>query len=307
MDLDKINLDRSDKGYILNDDQITIIPEKKRMFFSSDVERCKVSGKSFYLKRVNPFEEELNGVNEMALGNAYNDLGVNSVVGYPVLQNKGHRYDTVKMLTQDVCKLKGLDVEIGSKVLSELDKKYPYKRTSSWEIVRNSRVKGDLLEIMTEECYNKLVNMHLLDNLTTNCDRHSNNYFFVKSKGSDKWEDIVTIDHEYLGVVEYECVGGNTYECIENYVKNKHSMIMPMDTHKELSHSHRIKSINQMIDKGKLSDQNIALLRNATEYDLLGAYDKILNKYQINSETLDYYRRLIDGLWEYNRKNLTLR
>lgn len=305
MNLDDVPLDRSSKGYILDNGQLKSVLHRQ---VHTGIVKCKIRDKIFYLKDTVPFNAKLEGLNEIVLGKVYNDKGINSNISYPVLQEERSRYDSVKVLSQDISKLKGMDVKIADKAIGKVFDKYLLaNQVSPWEILNNPTAKSEMLEYVTEECFNKIISMHLLDNLLTSADRHSNNYFMVRNKGSEKWEDIIAIDHSYLDIIDNGRICETPAESIKEYVKAQHIFIMPMDIRAHTSHRNRIQLINKLLDGGKLADENVELIKNALEYDLIGVYDKEIHKHGLKSRELDYDRELMARIWEYNREQVALR
>jgi len=162
---------------------------------------------------------------------------------------------------------------------------------------------------MTEECYNKFVNLFLLDSLVTGIDRHGENYKFIKNKNSKLWEDVIALDHELLSISDFMRLydyNGSSKDRFQDFLTDVKDTYYPFDYEKFISHRDRIKKINSLIASGDLSPESIAFLKSATEYDYPKIYRDVHKEYLLTTGT-DYNYDMISRLWDYNRETLELR
>jgi hypothetical protein len=134
----------------------------------------------------------------------YNDLGI---LNPPVLPlQKGNDYKT---FTQDLKTLKNLEITQACDV-PQLGYLHKHRLiTYKWQVLHNQRLRDYYLSFMTEECFNELVSLFLVDELKTDNDRHNENFFLYKKRTSDKYEGVFAIDSAGFVVFfarEYPCV-----------------------------------------------------------------------------------------------------
>ena len=149
---------------------------------------------------------------------------------------------------------------------------------------------------MTEECFEELITIMLLDELRTDPDRHWGNYFMYATKGSNKYEGIIPIDLEFGSV--FESLTFERFLHVDTY--NAYSIYSCRDSEK--NYATRINDILKLIHDGKLTQKQIEIIKKALEYGLDDEFEKVVNNFKLKkimgtSETVYSMHRL----WEYNR------
>ena len=172
LDLEKRKLQREPDGfYSSKDEKVSDIQQDNRFM------TCLIDGVPFVLKK-GSFERFslADFITELHMGGVYNDLGVNSAEYYPMyLYNDQHNYRTVQLASQDLKKLDGIELVTPRAILDNI---FTFGYTDSWKVLYSFKIKDQLLEYMTEECFDKMIQMFLLDTLTAQGDRHNKNFFF---------------------------------------------------------------------------------------------------------------------------------
>ena len=270
--------------------------------------RCKIDGHDFCLKHgseeVFTFSSFLT---ELCMGRAYNDLGVNSVNYYPINIKLPNRYvKMLKVVSQNVNKLSDdLVCATPSQVLAKITPSY--EKEDIWRVFKDSDIRAKLLQLMTEECFNKLIDLYLLDNLTSQGDRHGKNLFFVKNKDSGLWEDVIAIDNEILNLNSFSLTTRDPKDVFQTFLKTRGFAYFPSNCQTILTHEERIRCLNDLIASGDLSRERVDFLKKALDYDITTRHGELSKEYKFpHRELVLKHREMLARLWDYNRDNLEL-
>lgn len=175
----------------------------------------------------------------------------------------------------------------------------PFPSEDKWEILRNPKIREYFLEFVTEDCLNQIVSAFLIDELRSECDRHINNYFLYKLPGSTKYNGIILIDHDNVGILDH--VNATSFDY---FLRDKYTSNSPSAKCIHASHSEGIKNIRKLLDKGLLTEKNIFSLRSALKFDLGQKVKDLGKKYKETPENTNMIYTPLSFLWEYNRQQL---
>lgn len=302
IDLEARKIKRDNDGfYCSNDDRISRVEDTGR--FST----YNIDGQPFILKRGSLENFSLpEFIAELNMGKVYNDLGVNSAEYYPIyLMNEFTRYKMLKLASQDLKKLDdNLELVNPLDILKNI---YSYGITNSWKVLYCVKIKDQLLEYMTEECFDKMIRMFLLDTLTTQGDRHSKNYFFVRNKQSKLCEDIIAIDNEVLNINQYSLSKMPTSESFDNFLTSRELMYFPLSVQTGLTYEEVNRELNKLISSGNLSQEQIDFIKSVLDYDIALSHGRVADEYNIpNRQLFLKHEEMLERLWDYNRTTLEL-
>ena len=313
---DDKSLPRDGNGFLLEDgDKVKPITtwEDDVCLGSNFTYMYGINNNEYYAKILSQYSAGMT--NEIFMGRVFNDLGINSTIAYPMMckssiDSSAHAISCVA--TQDISNLNGGKIisDDAQLIIRNLNYEYNFD-TSIWSLVTRPDIKACLLTIMTEECYNKMVNLFLLDNLVSSIDRHGQNYRFVKNTTSNLWEDVIALDHEGISITEsvHDTLKatGTSYgkSDFNKFLDEKAVVYYPFNQDTEITHYERIKQINNLICSGELSTEHINFLKSATEYDIMRTYKGVHDDYNLVTNTQSYFDA-IARLWDYNRGALEL-
>lgn len=175
------------------------------------------------------------------------------------------------------------------------------KETFRWAILYDPRIREEYLKIMTPECFDEFINMMLVDELHTEFDRHSRNYYFYKSNDSEKFEGIIPIDNEASNIVIAPAPRNKAR--LMSYIKEPYKAQTPFGTRDYFSYSKRIRQIQLLIQNGLLNENNIEMIRKALNDDYAERfYQQCNNPYTQLYGDSTYTP--VSLLWDYARTEL---
>lgn len=303
--LDEQKLNRS-KHIIIKDDHTTL---QERL---SKVDLYDINGIPVYRK---PWNDE-KSIITMASAKMYGDLGILTPPIY-VMQNNRHRnflqwfmskrnieindHADLSTIQQDVESIKNLDCTIAlstpvNALRFELDSLPKYK----WQLLYDGGLRSKFLKYMTPECLDELINMFLLDELRSDNDRHTGNYFLYKDKNLKKCTGVIPIDLENPFILfGHKSIRPN----FDDFLYITYKSYTPIETLDCLSFPRRIQNIKDLLYDGALSPEQENLLKNAVAYDLPGTIKQICHTYPLRSYQKNAYEPFA-RLWDYNRQEL---
>ncbi|MBE5758129.1 MAG: hypothetical protein E7345_04310 [Clostridiales bacterium] len=232
-----------------------------------------------------------------------------------IIRSKGNKYIANKLYTatKNALNIPGYECVCAYDVLEKAFDKYytfPYSNKSwkdffenkKWEMLYNKEIKDVFLNYMTKECFDEYVNMYLLDELRTECDRHTANFIFYKKEGEDKYQGVIPIDMEYMDILSYERI--LTDKDFDEFItKSEYSSYTPSEHLDFLTYDKRMRSLLNLVTDGVLSDENIEILRHALAYDLPSKISEICKNPYFKSD-----KKLVvepfSRLWDYNQNTL---
>jgi len=261
-------------------------------------------------------------LHELASSRMFGDLGILTPPNYPIRIKTKNAHPQLGIMSQDVTKLDGLIV-VPATAITEFEN-LPIqpqfgglRNLSPWHIFTDSEVKDKCLEIMTEKCYEEMMNYFMLEELRGSCDTHKGNYFFYKTSENGKYEGIIPIDFESSIPLGYEGFKRDMFDY--SIFDLHHPSCLPFKNWADIgqdgnfgnyvysmNHAGRIYMLKRLIHTGQLSDDQIAFLKDAISYDfpqLIKDTGEDLS-HHIQESTRNYTSDVIYRLWEYNYDQL---
>ena len=210
---------------------------------------------------------------------------------------------------QDITSVKDLVATIGSEIYDKHAIDFPPTIMDKWEILYDRSIQEVFLQFMTPECLEEFIGLYLVDELLTEKDRHSGNYFFVKSPNAEKYEAIVAIDNSYVSILNIK----NVTNIVDNplggkwgfkeFLKSFYSSATPLDTTDFYSYNSRMRELRDLLFYDKLTAKQIALLRSTIKSDYPKAILKTCKYYHLPEFSM-HTSQPFQYLWEYNRNTL---
>ena len=172
---------------------------------------------------------------------------------------------------------------------------------NKWDIFYEPRLIKRLLEFMTPDCLDQLKNVFLIDELRTDIDRHTKNYFFYKSKDADKYEGIITFDLDQLSIY-FHC--GDNKDDFSNFLLIPYETATPQQKYDHICYMQRVRDIRELIQDGVLSKSNLETLINALKYDFPADVKKAVKDKHLHGKAKIKIIDPIARLWEYNQNTI---
>ena len=251
----------------------------------------------------------------VVFGLATKDLYINSGLITPITcpTNTKELIDNecFKIASQDVNSISdiGYDVKLAGKTpeILKLSKKHLRDaKHSIWSPIKKAEYKDELLEFMTEECFEEFMTMFLLGELCTDSDKHDGNYFLYKTKGAEKYEGIIPIDLEFSEILrqgnhQYK----NTKAAFDNFKNRHYCAFTPMSTNSDNYQllCERLFAIRKLIEDGKLTNNQVSAIKRALEFDLPKRCNYYCDKHGIDTPKQFVYE-MMSRLWKENRSIL---
>ena len=170
-----------------------------------------------------------------------------------------------------------------------------------WQIFYDFDYQRNLLKVMTEDCLEQMKNMFLADELRTDIDRHSKNYFFYKKKDSEKYEGVIVIDLDQMVIFNY-CNGNK--DDFDSFLLYPYESEVPQHRLDNVSYRQRVSDIRELIQEGLLSKKNIETLKNLLSYDFPGEVRKTCKAQGLRWKSKNSVVDPVERLWEYNNKTI---
>ena len=237
-------------------------------------------------------------VASIAASRMYGDLGIATP---PVFILKSPEKYTTNTIQQDVTIIDNVFTTLAKNELAfEKINKQLYGKFK-WQMFYDSSLVREFLKFMTPECLEQLQNVFLLDEIRTDSDRHSENYFFYRGKNSDKHEGVVVIDLENMMVFNY--CGKNGYS-FKDFLVMPYASATPQLENDYKPYIERVRDIREMIQDGVLSEKNIEALVGALKYDYPEEVRKVAKERNLYGKEKRATTEPVDELWEYNNKTI---
>ena len=154
---------------------------------------------------------------------------------------------------------------------------------------------------MTEDCLEQLKNMFLADELRTDIDRHSKNYFFYKNKDSEKYEGVIVIDLDQMVIFNYSGLG-KTY--FEEFLLSPYESEIPHLKLDNVCYKQRVRDMREIVQDGVLSNDNIEMLRKLLSYDFGAEMDRTCKEQGLRFKRKNMIVEPVKRLWEYNNETI---
>lgn len=302
------------------EDKGTVIGAHNR----NNVNRYLMDKRLMYVKDYGETDWTPWSVMECLTGHVYNDLGVNSSLGYPLRRSNGN----LAIATQDVSHLgkwikdKETNVVSLEEIVGEIFKRtepfkmlnreklkmyninhYDYQKTNMWGCVLNPAFRKEMLEYMTPQCYEDLKNMYVLDVIMGNPDRHYLNYFLTKKKGGDKWQSVIAFDNEsniYRDTLkEFRGTPKEIYNLAHSTVSNFYTPQLVKDG---ITHVERLDDLRNHVVNGKFNRSQYELLERMVNYDLPSKMNTMYKVHDIKGKDVNKLKDVVSMAWETNQK-----
>ena len=286
-------------NHIIADNRIKFGPKDK---IHDNVQICKFDGKRYYVKETKYNQDQT--LASIVSAEMYNDLGILTppveLIQREILLPNGEKKIDTRTIQQDVMSVSEL-----ISVLAIGDGNYmhytsDYFESFKWAVLYESSMRNRFLQFVTPECLDKLISVFLVDDLRSDNDRKTDNYFLVKTPGSELWEDIVPIDLENMIVYNHHAMTKSDFEAF------KFAPYTSATPHGKLvrnwSYQGEINEIKELLEDGVLSENNISALKNALNYDLPGAIKQKGRAYKMSKTQINSAHTQRGRLWNFHQK-----
>ena len=290
-DLDAIEIvDKLQKGLNIND----------VLKFVHKVSDCVTkykfaNGKTGFVKNV----DITTGIASIASSRLYKSIGIlTPAVSFIAKKDKF----TIQTIQPNVEDLDG-----ATTILANNDLEYTKIQTRAfgkykWQIFYDEDLIATLLKFMTPSCLTALQNMFLVDELRTDGDKHVKNYFFYKTKDSDKYEGVIGIDLDLMQIYNY-CESGKK-EDFENFLVYPYQTATPHQSYDYVCYKQRISDMRQLAQDNVLSASNIHAITNALQHDFPKEIKNVCKDVKLGIVKKHEIVKPVERLWEYNRKTI---
>ena len=282
---------------------VKIFGNKKEQRLVHTVEQLNDSAKKIYVPNApNHFilkqADNNTGLAGIASSSMYNSVGILTPKIH--LINDKNRFDATT-LQQDVSEIDFLET-----ILAGSDFEYTkiinnFYEKIKWSLFYDTNLIFNLLKFMTPECLDQLKNIFLIDELRTDIDRHTKNYFFYKQKGSDKYEGIIVIDLEQMAIYFY-CEDGK--DGFLNFLTTPYESSTPQQKFDYTCYMQRVRDMRELIQDDVLSENNLEILSNALNYDFPGDVKNAVQNKKLHGKAKKKIVDPIKRLWEYNQNTI---
>ena len=251
-------------------------------------------GKSYYVKS----SGELKAVSSIASARLCDSVGI---LTPPVYMLSGKNRKAIKTIQPNVEEVEGIEA-----ILARNDIEYSRIQQRAfgkfkWQMFYDEELICKLLQFMTFDCFTQFQNMFLIDELRTDIDRHTKNYFFYKSKDDKKYQGVIAIDLELMAIYNY-C--GAKKEDFTNFLVYPYQSSLPQQLYDKVSYGQRIYDMRQLLQDGVLSEENLNAILDALEYDFPADMNSICKKNKMSRKDRNEIVSPIERLWEYNQKTI---
>jgi len=286
--LDNVKLERENNLIILEENECIDKNNDNLNFYILD-------DKVFYSKRTYTPYTTLQAKSSAKL------YSVNGILCPPIYLGKEKESHTLTQITEDITGLKELAYcEHPSRFSPyyQLQKKLNYSSNVFKSAVK---IKNKFQNIMTDECFNDLTNMFLIDELRSEADRNSGNYYLYNFKDSDKYSGVAVFDFDLAQVLKLK---------IQNREDFKHFLGVSylsfgLQLEPEFKNYYdRIMTIKKYILSGKATDSNIDTIRKTLEVDYPADIKNTGEEFQFDEEEINKAYTPISYMWEFNREML---
>ena len=285
----KVIADKLKKGANV-DDEIKFVQKQ-----SDCVAKYQVAdGKTCFVKDV----DIKTGVSSIASSKLYEKIGILTPPVSFVAKKDRYTIQTIQPNVEDVEGVKTIlansDLEY-KKISTRVFGKY------KWQMFYDESLVAALLKFMTPSCLTAFKNMFLVDELRTDGDKHLKNYFFYKSKDSNKYEGIIGIDLDLMQIYNY-C--GSKKEDFANFLVYPYQTATPHQAYDNVSYKQRITDMRQLVQDDVLSASNINAIKSALEYDFPKEMKNACKDSKLGFGEKNEIVKPIERLWEYNRETI---
>lgn len=284
-------------------DAAKILGSEKESRFVRTIEKLSSTAKRIEVPNApNPLifkqTDNQSGIVGAASSIMYNDIGILTPQIHLINDKNKALTSTVQQNISSIdflyTVLAGCDFEY-SQIVREFFEK------DKWAVFYDSYLANRLLQFMTPECLEQLKNVFLIDELRTDIDRHTKNYFFYKRKGVDKYEGVITFDLEQLSIY-FHC--GDGKDDFSNFLLIPYESATPQQKYDHICYMKRVQNIRELIQDGVLSQQNLEVLIEALKHDFSADVKKLVRSKKIYGKEKNKIVDPIERLWEYNQNTI---
>ena len=225
--------------------------------YTSNVQTTTHNKTIFYTKDIDNLGVALQSI---ATSRLYSKLGINT----PEIYLSKSRQGKLKTLSQDVSSLDGLISQIAMQCPEVRKKRHAYGEFFynffKWQVFLDPSTQRKMKEYMTDECYNKLLNIIIADELRTDSDRHACNYFLVKHPETSKYHDIIPIDFDLCQIILAKV---KTEKDFQSFISEKvYTSATPTGASDNLlTYSKRIEDLRNLLQAGNIPEEQINFIR----------------------------------------------
>ena len=251
-------------------------------------------GKSFFVKD----SDNQTSVASVASSKLCSEAGILTPPVYALADKKKK---TIKTLQQNVEEIDDFETMLANddieytKIQSKLFGKF------KWQMFYDEELIANFLKFMTPNCLTQFQNMFLVDELRTDVDRHTKNYFFYKTKDSKKYQGVIAIDLDLLVIYNY-C--GVNKEDFTNFLVFPYQTALPHQLYDKVCYSQRMSDMRQLLQDGVLSEANLKAMMSALEFDFPKEMKKVCKTGKLGMRERNEIVSPIERLWEYNQKTI---
>ncbi len=208
---------------------------------------------------------------------------------------------TAKTIQEDVNGINNLETVLAGDDVEFTKIGWNHFGKYKWQIFYDVNFELGLLKIMTSDCLEQLKNMFLADEIRTDIDRHSKNYFFYKRKGSEKYEGVIVIDLDQMVIFNY-CHGKR--DDFNDFLLYPYESETPQLKLDNVCYMQRVRDIRELIQEGVMSKSNIETLKKLLSYDFPGEIKKTCRQQGLHGKAKNSIVTPVEMLWEYNNKTI---
>lgn len=291
-----INLDKG--SFVRDNNAILEVPDNMLMIDDCD-DMCLINDSLFYYKYIGDLQDNFQ---QLASSDLFNHIGI---ITPPLFLTKSQFTGQYAQISQDIKWLPLIECNQGAYIMQigSLFNKYARSAIDKWHILYNPELRDYFLTFMTEDCFEKFIDMFLVDELRSEGDRHCFNYFLYKTTYEGKFDGLIPIDFDLVAILNMEDY--LTKESFNRFLHKKYYSKTPLTSVVKCNHENNIRNIKKLLDDDKLSQGNIKTIKKALDFDFPGCANKYADHYGANEFEKNRVYTPLSFLWEYNRENLS--
>lgn len=265
-------------------------------FITPDVEKIFIDKPEarFILKK----SSSSNGLLSVASSKMYKSADIQTPQVHLV---RSKEKNVIRTIQEDISDINGFETVLAGDDVEYTKIGWNVFGKFKWQIFYDYAFQSNLLKIMTNDCLEQLQNMFLGDEIRTDIDRHSKNYFLYKRKGSEKYEGVIVIDLDQMIIFNY-CRGEKGD--FQDFLMYPYETEIPQFKLDNICYKQRVKDIQEMIQEGLLSENNIETLKKLLMYDFPGEVKKVCKEQGVRRKMKKGVVDPVERLWEYNNKTI---
>lgn len=260
------------------------------------VKKVKLPSGSYYVKDL----EAKRAVASAVSANMYTDIGI-STAPVRVFKDKTTNKNSLMTIQPDITDRQDI-ITILAKNNTEFNKiSQSFLTRYKWQILSDYDLQNRLLQHITPECLAQLQDVFLIDEIRTDSDRTTKNYFYYKAPNSKLWEGVIVIDLEQMQLYNY-C--GTRKDDFDSFIYTQYGSATPQQTEDNLTYKQRIFNLRELVDAGLMSPRNIETMIKALRYDLPKDAKFLCREQKLSYKQKNEILTPLSRLWNYNQKTL---